>query len=816
MNGLVQDVRYAMRQLRKSPGFAGVAVMTLALGIGANTAIFSVVNGVLLRPLPFQDADRVVQIWHVPPQASFPGIPKFVVSPANFLDWQSQNHVFERMAIYGYRDFTLTGGDKAEEVGASPVSAGFFETLGVKPLLGRGLAPDEDRPGRSHVVVLSYRFWQEHFAGSRGIVGQNLALDGANYLIAGVMPPSFRFPGDYAQMWTPMAWSDQERAVRGDHTYSVIARLKPGIDVKQAQAEMNTISARLAEAYPADDKGWGAVVIRLHDDLVSDVRPALLVLMGAVGFILLIACVNVTNLSLARIFGRHKEVAIRTALGASPARITRQILVESAVLALAGGALGLAYARFGMRLIMAFLADRLPPSVAASIDAKVLVFTAAVAVLSGILAGVVPALALSRSNINQGLKQGLGRTDSDSGGNRTRKILVVAEVSLSLVLLVGAGLMIRSFQLLREVNPGFESQGVVTMAAAVSRAKFPGPLEEVSFFERVLDRVRTLPGVVSAGVVDDIPLGSGGSHQPIQVEGRPVVAMSEQPEVDVRVISPGYLNALRVPVLRGRDFDRTDAAGRPAATLISASLAREFWPNEDPIGKHITLTFFPGVARQVVGVVGDVKVDGLAQSRAAAALYVPLDQVTPAKDQPWQSVPMTLVVHTALNPANLVPAVTQTIHDVDREIPVRDVQTMDEVVANSLSEQRFDLLLLGAFAAVALVLAGVGIYSVLSHSVRRRVQEIGLRLALGASLADVLRMVVVEGMRPVLVGLAIGTAAALGLAKVMSSLLYQVKPTDPATFLAVAAVLALVALLASLIPAYRAAKVDPVVALRYE
>jgi len=816
MNGLVQDVRYAMRQLRKSPGFAAVAVMTLALGIGANTAIFSVVNGVLLRPLPFQDADRVVQIWHVPPQASFPGIPKFVVSPANFLDWQSQNHVFERMAIYGYRDFTLTGGDKAEEVGASPVSAGFFETLGVKPLLGRGLAPDEDRPGRSHVVVLSYRFWQEHFGGSRGIVGQNLALDGANYLISGVMPPSFRFPGDYAQMWTPMAWSDQERAVRGDHTYSVIARLKPGIDVKQAQAEMNTISARLAEAYPADDKGWGAVVIRLHDDLVSDVRPALLVLMGAVGFILLIACVNVTNLSLARIFGRHKEVAIRTALGASPARITRQILVESAVLALAGGALGLAYARFGIRLIMAFLADRLPPSVAASIDAKVLVFTAAVAVLSGILAGVVPALALSRSNINQGLKQGLGRTDSDSGGNRTRKILVVAEVSLSLVLLVGAGLMIRSFQLLREVNPGFESQGVVTMAAAVSRAKFSGPLEEVSFFERVLDRVRTLPGVVSAGVVDDIPLGSGGSHQPIQVEGRPVVAMSEQPEVDVRVISPGYLNALRVPVLRGRDFDRTDAAGRPAATLISASLAREFWPNEDPIGKHITLTFFPGVARQVVGVVGDVKVDGLAQSRAAAALYVPLDQVTPAKDQPWQSVPMTLVVHTALNPANLVPAVTQTIHDVDREIPVRDVQTMDEVVANSLSEQRFDLLLLGAFAAVALVLAGVGIYSVLSHSVRRRVQEIGLRLALGASLADVLRMVVVEGMRPVLVGLAIGTAAALGLAKVMSSLLYQVKPTDPATFLAVAAVLALVALLASLIPAYRAAKVDPVVALRYE
>jgi predicted permease len=815
MNGLVQDLRYAMRQLRKNPGFAALAVITLGLGIGANTAIFSVVNGVLLRPLPFQDADRVVRIWHVPPQTSFPGMTTFSVSPANFLDWQRQNHVFERMAIYGYREFTLTGGNKAEEVVASPVSAGFFETLGVKPLLGRALSPDEDQPGRSHVVVLSYRFWQEHFGRNRGIVDQNIALDGANYLVAGVMPPSFLFP-DIAQMWAPMAWSDQERTVRGNHNYVVVARLKSGVDVTQAQAEMKTISARLAEAYPADDKGWGAVVIRLHDDLVNDVRPALLVLMGAVGFILLIACVNVTNLSLARIFGRHKEVAIRTALGASPARIMRQILVESVVLALAGGALGLAYARFGIRLIMAFLSGRLPSSVAASIDTKVLAFTAAVAVLTGIIAGIAPALELSRANVNQGLKQGLGRTDSGSGGNRTRKTLVVVEVSLSLVLLVGAGLMIRSFQLLREVNPGFESHGVLTMTAAVSRAKFPGPLAQVSFFERVLDRVRTLPGVVSAGVIDAIPLGSDGSHQPIAVEGRPVVAMSEQPEVDVRVVSAGYMNALRIPVLRGRDFDSTDVAGRRATILISTSLARQFWPNEDPIGKHIMLTFFPGVAREVVGVVGDVKLDGLDQSRPAAALYVPLDQITAAKDQPWQSAPMTLVVHTASNPMNLVLPVTNAIHDVDREVPVRDVQTMDELVANSLSGQRLDLLLLGSFAVVALVLAGIGIYGVLSYSVRRRVQEIGIRLALGASLSNVLRMIVLEGMRPVLLGLAIGTVAALALSKVISSLLYEVKATDPATFLTVAVVLALVALFASMIPAYRAGKVDPMLALRCE
>jgi len=816
MGGLVQDLRYALRQLRKSPGFAAIAVLTLGLGIGANTAIFSVVNGVLLRPLPFADAGRVVRIWHVPPQASFPGMATFSVSPANFLDWQGQNHVFERMAIYGYRDFTLTGGDKAEEVGASSVSAGFFETLGVKPFLGRALSPDEDQPGRSHVVVLGYRFWREHFGGNRAIVGRNLTLDGANYLVAGVMPPSFRFPADFAQMWSPLAWSDQEKVVRGNHNYEVIARLKPGVDVQQAQAEMNTLSARLAGAYPADDKGWGAVVTPLHDDLVSDVRPALLVLMGAVGFILLIACVNVTNLSLARIFGRHKEVSIRTALGASRARIMRQILVESGVLALAGGVLGLVFARFGMGLVMTFLAGRLPSSLAPGMDTKVLLFTAAAVVLTGIIAGMVPALELSRANVNQGLKQGLGRTDSDSSGHRTRKTLVVVEVALSLVLLIGAGLMIRSFRFLRAVNPGFKSQGVLTMTAAVSRAKFPGPLEEVGFFERVLARVRTLPGVVSAGVVDDIPLGRNGSHQPIAVEGRPAVAMADEPEVDVRVASAGYMKALRIPVLRGRDFDSRDVAGRPAAILVSASLAREFWPHEDPIGKHITLTFFPGAAREVVGVVGDVKVDGLNQSRPSAAVYVPFGQITAPKDQPWHSFPMTLVVHTAANPRNLVSAVTDRIHDADSGVPVRDVETMDELVANSLSDERFDLLLLGSFAAVALMLAGIGIYGVLACSVRRRVQEIGIRLAIGASVSDVLRMVVLEGMRPALAGVAIGAVAALALGKVMSSLLYEVKPTDPATFLTVALVLALIALLASMIPAYRAAKVDPIVALRYE
>src|SRR6266550_3384756 len=505
MSGIFHDLRYAVRQVRKAPGFALIAVVTLALGIGANSAIFSVVNGVLLHSLPFPSAEQVMRVWHTPPQSSFPGMSTFSVSAANFLDWQAQNHVFSSMAVYGFRGFTLTGGDKPEQVDATAVSAGFFSTLEVQPTLGRLFSPEEDQPGHSNVVVLSRRFWQEHFGANREVVGHTITLDGANYLVAGVMPPSFRFP-DFAQVWTPLAWNDQEKAVRGNHNYMVIARLKPGVDVKAAQAEMNTISGRLEQQYPADDKGWGAMVRLLQADLVSDVRPALLVLLGAVGFILLIACVNVTNLSLARIFSRHKEIAIRTAMGASSARIIRQVLAESLLLSLLGGAVGLTYAHFGIRLIMAFLANKLPTSMEVGIDLKVLAFTAAVSVLTGVIAGILPALHLSRANVSQSLKQGLGRTDTDSSGNRTRSILVVTEVSLSLVLLIGAGLMIRSFQILRAVNPGFESHGVLTMTAAIARAKFSVASQQVGFFERVLERIRALPGVVAAGVIDDVPL----------------------------------------------------------------------------------------------------------------------------------------------------------------------------------------------------------------------------------------------------------------------------------------------------------------------
>jgi len=814
MNGLIQDFRYALRQLRKSPGFAAVAVITLALGIGFNTAIFSVVNAVLLRPLAFADASRLVRVWHVPPEKSFPGMTTFPVSAANYLDWERQNQVFDHMAIYSYHGFTVTGGDKPEQLSAGAVSSGFFATLGVQPMLGRVLSPEEDQPGHSHVVVLSYRLWQEHFGANSDIVGRDINLDGHPYLVAGVMPASFRFP-DFAKMWTPMAWTDQERAVRGEHHSIVIARLKPGIELMQAQAEMNTISARLQQLYPDDDKGWGAVVVPMQQDLVSDVRPALLVLLGAVAFVLLIACVNVANLALAKTFSRQKEIAIRTALGATSARVLRQILTETVLLALSGGALGLAFAHFAVRLIVDFLADKLPQSTEVGLDSKVLIFTAVISVVTGIVAGVLPALRLTRRDVNQALKQGLGRTDADSGGHRTRSILVVSEVALSLMLLIGAGLMIRSFQKLQNVNPGFDAHQVLTMSAMVSRAKFASPEQAIRFFDRALQRVRSLPGVESAAAIDNMPL-TGGSHQPIAVDGRPVVPMSEQPEVDVRLVSAGYMSAMRIPTLRGRDLSDTDIAGRPAVVLVSESMAQQFWPGEDPIGKRLKLTFYPDSIREVVGVVGDVKLDSLDETRPSATLYFPLDQLSVPATGGWTSFPMTLVVRSRSGSGELASAVSNAVHEVDRDIPLVDISTMDDLVANSLSQQRFNMLLLGAFAGLALLLAAVGIYSVLSYSVKRSVREIGIRLALGAPVGDVLRMVVFEAMKPTLLGVAIGTAGALALGRVLSNLIYGVRPTDPITFLAVAALLVAVAFVASIAPAYRAAKVDPMVALRYE
>jgi putative ABC transport system permease protein len=806
MGAVMQDLKYGMRVLRKSPGFAAAAILVLALGIGANTAIFSVVNAVLLRPLPLPEPERLMLVWHVPPAKSFPGVTRFSVSPANYLDWQKQNHVFEKMTALTQPAMNLTGGARPESLTAGSATADFFAVMKAAPMLGRTFAAEEDQPGHDKVVVLGNAFWQSHFGSNLNALGQKLTLDGDAYTVIGVMPRTFDFPPK-AQVWVPLAWTDKDRAVRGNHNYIVAARLKPGVDVKQAQAEMDTISSRLQQQYPVDDAGWGAVVAPLRDELVGDVRPALLVLLGAVAFVLLIACANVANLTLAKTWGRRKEIAIRTVLGASRGRVLWQVLSETMLLSLAGGLLGVFLARVIVSLIVANFSDELPRFAEIGVDGWMLAFTLVISIFTGVVAGLAPAWRLTKTNLNEAMKQGLGKTDSDSGGNRTRSVLVVSEVALSLVLLIGAGLMIRSLWKLRSVNPGFDSQNVLTMTLALPEAKYKEAYQQAGFYKQVLERVRVLPGVESAGAISSLPL-TGGSTQPFSIEGQPVLPMADQPEVAVREMTAGYLGSMHVPLLRGREISDADTAERPAVVLVSESFAKRFWPHENPLGKHLMLTFFPGIAREVVGVVGDVKQHGLDMDMGHETIYNAAAQIDETR--------MQLVVRTSAPPSSLVSGVTTAVHQVDPDEPVLKVETMEDVVDASLFQQRFSMLLLGAFAGLALLLAAVGIYSVLAFAVGRRVREIGIRMALGAQIGDVLRMVLYDGMRPTLIGVAIGLAGALALGRVVSNLIYGVSATDPATFAAGAGLLAAVALFASVIPAIRATKVEPMKALRDE
>jgi putative ABC transport system permease protein len=812
MRNWIADLRYGLRGLRRNPGFTLGAILILALGIGANTAIFSIVNAALLRPLPYDEASRLMQVWHVPPAKSFPGLTLFSVSPANYLDWKAQSISFESMSIYGGRDLTFGGTDHPEVVAAAAVPPEFFTVLRTQPLLGRTFTADEDRPG-SRVILLGYKFWRDHLGSDPNVVGRDITVDSQQYTVAGVMPEKFLMP-DFAKVWVPLAWSDTDRAVRGNHNYLVIARLKPGVHIEQATAELASISSRLEQQYPEDDKGWGATVIPLREQLVGDVRTALFVLLGAVAFVLLIACANVANLVLAKMLGRRRELAIRTALGASRAALLRHVLLETMLLSVLGGALGLLFARFGMGLSIKLLADHLPPFVNVILDTKVLAFTLLLSIAAGVLAGLVPSLRFSRVDANEALKQGT-RGTSDSGG-KTRNLLVVCEVALSLVLLIGAGLMVRTLWELRNVRPGFDSSNVLTMSVAVPRDRFLSPATQVNFFQETLQRVRALPGVEDAGAIDDLPLGGGGSHQPFSIEGRPLLPMAEQPEVDVRMISPGYLRAMRVPIIRGRDFADSDAAGRPAVAVISAALARRFWPNEDPLGKHLTLTFFPGIVREIVGIVGDVKVDSLNETRPVDTIYVAASQLTPAVGEAFRSFGLTLTVRTKSDPHGAISSVTDAIHQVGPDVPVTDVLSMDDVIAQSMSPQRFNMLLLTAFAGLALLLAAVGIYAVLSYSVRGRVREIGIRMALGASQSDILRLVVGDGMKPILIGVAIGLTAAVALSRFVASLVFGVPPTDPLTFTVVALLLVVVGIVANTLPAYRATRIEPVRTLREE
>lgn len=807
MSRFLQDLKFASRHLLRTPGFTAVAILIMALGIGANTAIFSVVHAVLLEPLPFQDPDRLVQIWHVPPQSEFPGMTRFAVSAANFLDWQKQNDVFSEMALYSGGANDITGQGKPETIRTGRVTANFFSVLGVQPIYGRVFLPQEDQPGRNQEIVLTYKLWQSRFGSDPNIPGRTVTLDGAPYVIVGVMGPKMTKP-DFAEAWTPLGMTAQEAAVRGEHHYLSIARLKPGISISQAQAEMTTISHRLEQTYPADDKGWGASVISMREDLVGDVRPALLMMLGAVGFVLLIACANVANLIFARVFSRRKEIAIRSALGANRGRIVRPLLTEAVLLSVCGGALGLILAHFGIDLLVKFFADKLPRMADIGLGSSVLWFTLGLSVLTGILSGLLPALSMIKGDVSESLKQGLGRLDTDSGSSFMRSALVSIEVALSIVLLIGAGLMLRSLWSLQATNPGFDPHNALTLALEVPRHQFTNPAQESQFFQQVLQRVRTLPGVESAGAIDDLPLG-GGSNQPVAVEGRPVVPMSEQPEVSVRVVTSGYFQAMRIPLLEGREIQESDLANSQPVVVVSKAMAKQFWPNESAIGHHLKLTFFPDKERTVVGVVGDVKQTGLDSTAGIATLYWPVAQVGDSAQGPWRPYGLSLVVRTANAPQKLAPSVTSAIAQINSSIPVDNVMTLDDFIGSTLTQPSFNMQLLAIFGLLALILCSIGIYSVLAYSVKRRMREIGLRLAFGASLGDVARLVIAQGLRPTLVGVAIGLGAALALGRVAASVIYGVSARDLATFASATVLIVFISFAASLIPALRATRVDP-------
>jgi putative ABC transport system permease protein len=799
---LLADVRYSVRSLFRAPSFALAVVAVLALGIGANTAIFSIVNAVLLRPLPFEQPDRLVRLFHVPPQTAFPGMKRFSVSPANFYDWKGAAQTFDGMALYRYRQFILTGSANAESVVAGAVGADFFQIARGRPAMGRIFVSEEDSPGRGHVVILSDKFWRSHFGAAPDAVGRTMKLDGEVYTVVGVMPARFSVMawGVAARdIWVPIALTDADRAVRDNHNESVIARLKPGVDEARAQAEMDAISQRLEREYPQANTGWGATVVSLQELIVGDIRTTLLMLLAAVGLVLLIACANVGNLLVARGLGRRKELAIRSALGAGRARVFQQLLVEALVLAVCGGTAGLLMARISLTAAATLLADQVPRAEEISIDARVLLFVLGASIVTGILAGALPALRAGRTDLNDALKEG-GRSEG-AVGIRTRRLLIVCEVALSVMLLMGAGVMLRSLAALRHVDAGFDPQDVLTMRVVLPEARYNTPAQISGFFDTALQRVRALPGVQAAAAIDNLPV-QGGSVQPIVLEGHAELLPREQPTVAVRKITPGYLQTMRVRLLRGRDVAETDTD----VMLVSRGAAKLLWGDDDPIGRRVTLPLeSKTVLKQVIGIVGDVKQGELSEPPMATVYEY-------THEHKWRY--LSLVVRTSVPPTSIAQAATGALRAIDPEQPIQDIRTMDEVLDQTLTSQRFSAFVLGLFALLAMALASVGIYSVLSYVVRGRSREIGIRTALGARTGDVLRLVVFEGMTPTLAGIAAGAVAALGSAKLLEKLVFGVSASDPLTLAAVAGTLALVALMASLVPAYRASRLDPIEVLR--
>jgi predicted permease len=813
MNTLSQDLRYAARVLLKSPGFTVVAVLAVALGIGANSAIFSVVNAVLLKPLAYKDPGQLILINHNYKKIDL----KASVSAPGYIYYRDNAKSFSDVSAFTGLNVNMTGEGEPERLQGMSVTSNLFQTLGAQAAKGRTFLGEENQEGHEKVVVLSDAFWHRRFGGV-DVLGKNITLNGEPYTVVGIMPPDFGFGREFLppapDLWAPITFTPQQLDPNNNLTseyLGVVARMKPGVGAGQAQAELNSIADDLRRQYMPgmDESNWGLLATSFNEFVVGQIRTALWILLGAVGFVLLIACANVANLLLARAAARQKEIAVRTALGASRWRIVRQLLTESVLLSLTGGAMGLLLAMWGVDLLLKLNDNRLPRASEIGLDRNVLLFTFGVSLVTGIVFGLAPAFQTSRVNLHDTLKEG-GRSGSAGVRRGVRNSLVVVEITFAVVLLVGAGLLIRSFMRLQQVSPGFEPRGVLAMMVSLPANKYADPVQRAAFERQMLEQVRALPGVKSAATITTLPMSGFNQSGSFGIEGKPTPRGQDSPHGDRWMASDDYFKTMGVPLVRGRFFDAHDTIDAPWVAIIDDAMARKYWPGEDPIGKRIAFEGTPQQPhwREVVGIVGHVKNQGL-EGESRAQYYIPYAQNSGSPN-------LFVVVRTEGDPVSLAPSVRGAIAGVDRDLPVYRVATMERMVADSLAQRRFSMFLLGVFAFIALVLAVVGLYGVMSYGVAQRTHEIGLRMALGAQAGDILKMVVGQGLVLVAVGLAAGLLGALALTRAMSSLLYGVSSTDPLTYAGIALLLATVALIASYIPARRATKVDPMVALRYE